>query len=596
MKNYVLGIHFGHDANATLVKDNVCIGSVQEERFTRKKFQGGYPVNSIKYLLKNSISAYDINTIVCIGDTSPHEMGGGSVTQIYTRMLHKPPSQITCKILTSIDNIFPFLNYRKNLMIKLLKLNLKKINLQNIPIKFINHHHAHALGALYTSGFDDPLVITADGQGDGLSNSVSTIESESGKVKRHSLSKSYHSLGIVYSMVTQYLGFKPGRHEGKITGLAAYGNEVNIKFPITYDSKNNSFKTELVSSYILRSNILSFLYFIFFSPKKLLIALTTRATLSNHLITQKTLHYIEKNFSKINKEDVAYWVQSNTEKLLEKYTLNNLKIFNKKDLCVSGGLFANVKLNQKLYDIPNLNKLFVMPNMGDGGLTYGSALYVANNYKYESNKCYFNNAYLGPSYKDSEIISSLLKEKLAYKIYNDFPLIIAKYLYKGLIIGRFTGKLEWGPRALGNRSILASATNKNINSVLNERLGRTEFMPFAPIVIDEDADKIFLNYSHQMKISEYMTVTYNVRDEWHAKIPAVVHIDGTARPQIVNRKQNPSLYHILAEYKKLSGFGVLVNTSFNLHEEPIVCSPEDMINTYKGNAVDIVSIENIIVK
>ena len=233
-----------------------------------------------------------------------------------------------------------------------------------------------------------------------------------------------------------------------------------------------------------------------------------------------------------------------------------------------------------------------MPGMDDGGLSLGAALYI---YQVKSSlpvKEKFNQIYFGPRYTEESILLNIKRFNFKFEKIENIEKKIAKKLFEEKIVGRFHGSMEWGPRALGNRSILASAKNKDINQILNKRLKRTEFMPFAPIILDNKCDTYLYNYKDEDKTLEFMTMTLNVKEDIKNKIPAVTHIDNTARPQSVKKDNNKSLYQILEEYEKLSGVAVLVNTSFNLHEEPIVCSPFDALRALEQGAVDYLAIEN----
>ena len=233
-----------------------------------------------------------------------------------------------------------------------------------------------------------------------------------------------------------------------------------------------------------------------------------------------------------------------------------------------------------------------MPGMDDGGLSLGAALYI-----YETKSGYpakenFDNVYFGPEYSEEEILFDIKKFNFNYEKVENIEKKIAISLYEGNIIGRFNGSMEWGPRALGNRTILATPKDKNINTVLNNRLNRTEFMPFAPIIIKEKSKEYFKDYNPDFKCIEFMTITLNVKEEKINLIPAVVHVDNTARPQFVCKEKNQSLYNVLNEYQKLSNIPVLINTSFNLHEEPIVCSPNDALRAFEQGAVDFLALGN----
>ena len=305
----------------------------------------------------------------------------------------------------------------------------------------------------------------------------------------------------------------------------------------------------------------------------------------------KLIEFLKGNFTNEAKENIARYAQKELESKVNELILNTLKIHNSNNICLSGGVFANVKLNQIIYENTKKN-IFVMPGMDDGGLSLGAALNVyemKSEYPVKEN---FSNVYFGPDYSEEEILTQIKKFNFNFEKIDNIEKKIASSLNQGNIIGRFNGRMEWGPRALGNRSILAVCKDKNINTILNDRLNRTEFMPFAPIVLNEKANEYFKDYNPEHICLEFMTLTVNVKEEKVKIIPAVVHVDNTARPQFVKKEKNESLYNILTEYEKLSGIPVLINTSYNLHEEPIVCSPYDALRAYEEGAVDFLALGN----
>ena len=276
------------------------------------------------------------------------------------------------------------------------------------------------------------------------------------------------------------------------------------------------------------------------------------------------------------------------KKKLEDYKFTNI--------CLAGGVFANVKLNQKIMELSGIKNVYIQPAMDDAGAALGAALHV--NMRLNKNKEWtgLETVYTGPDFTESEIKNALEKYNLPVRRLKCHEEELGRWIYEGKIIGRFNGATEWGSRALGNRSILVRPIEKEINDTLNKRLKRTEFMPFAPSVLDEDASNILRGYSPDHIASRYMTLTYHVNPSMINLIPAVVHVDGTARPQVVFEEDNPSYYKIIKAYKKYSGVGCVINTSFNMHEEPIVNSPEDAIRALLSGAVDILSLGEFVVE
>ena len=259
-----------------------------------------------------------------------------------------------------------------------------------------------------------------------------------------------------------------------------------------------------------------------------------------------------------------------------------------RSVVLAGGVFANVALNHRIAGIPGVEGVYVHPNMGDGGLATGAALWMERELDGSASPPMpYSNVYLGPSFSDSEIQAALMEAALQSSQPADLFGDIAKALDEDRIVGHFHGAMEYGPRALGNRSILASARDATLNDRLNARLHRTEFMPFAPIIQEEHAKDYLEGWEASHVASRYMTITYRVTDRCRREVPAVVHVDGTARPQVVSRTDNERIWRILDAYRQRTGIPVLVNTSFNLHEEPIVCSPGDAARAYRQGAVDV---------
>jgi carbamoyltransferase len=264
-----------------------------------------------------------------------------------------------------------------------------------------------------------------------------------------------------------------------------------------------------------------------------------------------------------------------------------------KNIVVSGGVHANVKLNQRLREIPGVERIFVYPNMGDGGCGTGAAMLA---FEHRCVPRAIDNVYLGPDYTEAEIAAALEVHGLAGERFDDTEERVAALLKNDSIVGRFNGRMEYGPRALGNRSILYPAKEPAVNQWLNHQLGRTEFMPFAPAALASEAHRLFHNLQGSEKSAEFMTLTFDCTDEMKRKCPAAVHVDGTARPQMVSRESNPSFHRILSRYNELTGIPALINTSFNMHEEPIVCSPDDAIRAFLAGRLDYLAIGPFLVR
>ncbi len=448
----------------------------------------------------------------------------------------------------------------RGLITRILRRDLPR-ELRKKPVIFVDHHLAHASSAYFTSGKREALCVTADGYGDGVSLTVSLCRN--GNINRVYEIGAWDSFGLFYSLITLMLGFKSHRHEGKITGLAAYGNpeNVNVEFPFLINGQ--------MVSYISKWG-------------------------------RKGIKQNGKKLLKHPREDIAAWLQKNFETGICSIVKSWVEKTGVRDVVLAGGVFANVKLNQRICELPEVKSLYVFPNMGDGGLSVGAALYVQSRMsrrhggevKYQN----LNHVYLGWGYSDKEIKKELIKHNLAYKFYRRIEPRIAKLLSEGKTVARFTGKMEYGPRALGNRSILYQATDPTVNDWLNKKLGRTEFMPFAPSTLIEYAGRCYKNYKKAMHAARFMTVTFECTDWMKDKCPGAVHVDGTARPQLVDKKYNPSFYKVIDGYRKITGIPTIINTSFNMHEEPIVENPNDAIRAFLEAKLDYLAIGNYLVR
>ena len=411
------------------------------------------------------------------------------------------------------------------------------------PVKRMDHHLSHAANSYFCSGYDRALCVTLDGYGSGLAGSIS--EADNGRIRRLHGLPFPNSLGTLYEHVTSSLGFRPSRHEGKIVGLASYGDP------------------EILGNVLLGR--------VEQSPGDFRIYEANNVYFSRYLA------------SKFPKIDVAAAYQFALEKLATDYIRYWVEKTGIGNVVLSGGVTANVKLNQRIFEIEGVDNIFVYPNMGDGGCGTGAALYHTwPGGMTES----ISSAYFGPDYSEARMEQALKAQRLAYQRPEHLAAEVARLVHDGNVVARFDGRMEYGPRALGNRSILYHAREPEVNQWLNKRLGRTEFMPFAPVTLFEARERCYHNIKGAEHAAEFMTITFDCTDFMRETCPAAVHVDGTARPQLIRREVNPGYYDILAEYEKLSGIPSLINTSFNMHEEPIVNSPEDAARAFMQGALD----------
>ncbi|HOW35822.1 MAG TPA: carbamoyltransferase C-terminal domain-containing protein [Candidatus Omnitrophota bacterium] len=593
----ILGISFGHAAAAALLRDGQIIAAMEEEKISRIKGHVTFPLLAIGYMYKKfNISAKDID-ILAIGceDLVEFAYGHRALNKFFghTSFVDKISGAIQDKIKT----IFPSFASAPGLRKKFYRY-LEEIGFPEEKVRLVNHHLAHAVSAYYTSPWDDAAVITNDGKGDGLCGAF--FEARGNEIFCRDRIKDLNSVGQFYQSVTKFLGFKINRHEGKITGLAAYGN-FSRTFPLMneiYKFENGKLRNLFHDNKDLRENPIR--YFHDVVKNKDFIADDYVRSLDGGLRHfaigyQLYLNFFRERMAGFSPADMAAGIQEIAEQAIVAYAKAQFAIYPHQHVCLAGGVFANVKINQRIREIAGVKNVYIQPAMEDSGTALGAAIHIWMNHKGKMAKPTFN-VYLGPEYTDAQIEETLRKYNLNYKKVNEPEEILGRLIFEGKIIGRFNGALEWGPRALGNRSILARPIDKTINDTLNERLKRTEFMPFAPSMLDEDAKDFLIGYSPDHISAKYMTITYNVNPARIEQIQAAVHVDGTARPQVVFEKDNPSFHKIIKAYKKHSGFGVVINTSFNMHEEPIVNTPEDAIRAFLVGAVDVLSLGNFLVE
>lgn len=593
MSLITLGLHVSHNSSACLVKDGQILAAVQEERLSRVKQYEGFPADSIAFVLaKANLSVDDIDSVAIAGlnqhKENPYFVYGNpksSLRYIFSKLSASIKARIS---LAFLDRFIYSKEGYKNYVYDA----LKQLGIDVNKVKMVDHHLSHIASAFYPSGYSEAIVISQDGRGDFLSGSVYKANASGLQLVYKQSASS--SLAQLYAGVTMFLGFTPLKHEGKITGLAAFGkpNELTQKIVNLFEIKETG---ELIRKEISLDSEIQI-------PKGDLKKL--KATAQEYFGFAEAGFvfqlWLKEHSNGISREDVAYAIQEATEQVLLKSVTATIQYLNiKKPISIglAGGIFANVKLNQRIRESSKLvENVFVQPAMGDEGLAIGAAYLhqVENNVTIDQ----LRHVYMGNEYSDGEIEEELKKwsASYVYKKYDDIEREIAVQLADEKVVGRFNGAMEFGPRALGNRSILIHPTNKDINDIVNKRLKRTEFMPFAPSVLDYRAKDYFIGFDEKHLTADWMTITYDVYPEKVKEIDAVVHIDETARPQIVKSETNSSYHRILEEFNTLTGIGCFVNTSFNMHEEPIVASPFDAMRAFDLGSVDYLAIGNFIVE
>jgi carbamoyltransferase len=439
-----------------------------------------------------------------------------------------------------------------------------------------DHHLCHAASAYYPSGFERALVVTLDGLGDWLSARV--MLGEDGRLV--SIDASYYEqmpTGLHYEIITALLGFNPLRHAGKVTGLAAYG-EANAACAAAFDAFFNEMWSRRG-----RANR-NYEYF-------------RRTREEVGLAALRELRQSE--FGDFSREDIAYYIQKRTEDEVREFVRGyQVRFPELENICLAGGVFANVRVNQEVHRL-GFKQVFVQPAMSDAGLCYGAALLECAKQNGGKLTPYtLRDVYLGPGYTNEFIAEEIERHGLTAEFIEESRIgrSIAEEIAAKRVVAHFHGRMEFGPRALGNRSILYSAADPDVNRWLNDQLQRTEFMPFAPAVMAEHAAEFFKDIAGAEHSAEFMTITFDCTERAKREIPAAVHVDGTARPQIVRADRNPRFLAILTAFHDLTGTPVVINPSFSMHEEPIVASPADAIRSFQQGNLDLLVLGNWLVR
>ncbi|MDD5258618.1 MAG: carbamoyltransferase C-terminal domain-containing protein [bacterium] len=551
----ILGINDSHDSGVALIKDGRIVYAANEERFTRKKMHWGFPYTSLENMTKQC--GVDIADIDLVG------FGFKGMVEVPTGVDFSGKAGFKRKVfekITKHSGKFPeskaFVACSR-LAAQILRKNrglvrdyFAKRGMKG-KITFFDHHESHAASAYFTSGWTKATVVTVDGGGDGLAGSV--YAGENGQLKKISECPKIHSAGNFWAYITYICGFDPQRHGGKITGLAAYHPS-----PEAYE--------KLRTVYSLDRDKMHFRN-------------------DKYLFWKSAVNYLQELMKGFSREEIAYAAQRVLEEnVTAAVRLAVLRTGNPR-VVLSGGVFANVTLNKRIMELAEVEEVFIHPHMGDGGTSLGAALLLASRHN-ELQPFPLENVYFGDSFKPEEIIRAIEKEGFRCEKLEHPERIIAELMHQGKVIGLFQGRMEYGPRALCNRSILARPTDPEIKDWLNKRMDRTEFMPFAPVIMEEFAPVYFDNYPKGAYAARFMTMAFTVKKELRAGIPGVVHLDGTARPQTVNKNRQPLMHSILNEYYKISGLPLCINTSFNKHEEPIVHSPAEALHALKTGMID----------
>jgi len=562
---FILGIWDGHDAGAALLQGDSIIIAVNEERLSRRKLEVGFPARSIKACLDYAgLSPVDIKEIAA-STFDPAK----TLTRMFPRLKEeyylirrrkKRPGG-----LDSLKKGFKyrFTEYGPNFLSRYFSRDsimkeCEAMGFRDFRLSLLDHHLCHAHAAARCSGFEEGLVLTLDGLGDGLSGSISRFRH--GRVELLKKIPASVSLGVFFEHVTNLMNMRELEDEGKVMALANYA------FPIE-DADNPMMDLLHVENLDLVS----------------------------HYSSMGLFRELKKILWQYPSEQFAYMAQKVLEKRVLELARNALGMIGKTSLAVAGGIFSNIKLNMKLAAMEDVERFYVFPHMGDGGLAAGAAIW-ANHERNGVDRCRLDHLYLGPGVGREGILSSIRGYGYPFRELGDAPETAARMILKGEILLWFQGRMELGPRALGNRSILARPDDGTVKDRLNLALKkRVWYQPFCPSMLKEDASLLLHTDGQDFRDNPFMTSAFRVREEHLRLMKGVINIDGTCRPHFVG-EENPRFRRLLGALKGTLGKGVVLNTSLNVHGDPMVCTAEDALETLRKTGVRYLFMEDFLVE
>ena len=571
----ILGLNVFHaDTAACLIKDGNIVAAVEEERFTRIKHFTGFPKNSIDFCLK---------------------VGGVTLNQVdFICVNYNKNYNIKEKIFFTLKNFYSSNIFKKAVFSlgkkSLFKLFIKYYNLDvSKKVKFIPHHLAHISSTFFFNKINNSIGFSFDGSGD---FSTAEVYSLGDKIKLLEKTNYPHSLGIFYQAFTQFLGFKNYGDEYKVMGLASFGEPIyKDRIIKILKNKESFFKLDL-NYFDHHKSVIDYDFesgYPFFDDLY-------------SLKIEKLFGKARTNIEPVKKihKDIAASLQKGFEEVVLEKLEDIKKKYNSDTLCLSGGCAFNSSLNGKIIKESNFKNVYFSPNVGDAGGSIGAALLVA---KENGERLTYNSSpYLGTSYSNKDVEEKVINKirnvkSINFKYYENFDDIndiVSKALTEECVVGWFQDCMEWGPRALGNRSILGDPRNPNMSEIINSKIKRREeFRPFAPSIIKDKAHEYFK--MNQENESPYMCSVFEVHESIKHKIPAVVHVDSTARVQTVDEKFNLKFYNLIKSFEKITGIPIILNTSLNVNE-PICENPENALEIFTKTSMEVMVIQNWVLR
>jgi carbamoyltransferase len=573
---YILGINAYHgDASAAIIKDGQLIAAVEEERFNRKKHCAGFPKLAVEYCLKAAgISASELDHIGISRDPSAnlHKKVLFALTKL---------SKMRQMITDRLANAAKVRDLKEELA---QALGISKATLK-AEFHNVEHHKAHLASSFLVSGFDEAAILSIDGFGDFVS--TMTGYGKGNRMEVYNQVEYPHSMGIVYTATTQYLGFPHYGDEGKVMGLAPYGQPRYIEQfrDIVRTEENGQFRLNL--DYFRHSSDGVEMTWDEGSPQ-------LGRTYSDKFaevfgpVRERGEQLTSKH------EDIAASLQARLEEIGSHIGHYLYQRTGSKRLCLAGGVAFNSVMNGKFLLNTPFEEIFIQPAAGDAGTAVGVCYYINNVSLGRPRNFVMDHAYTGPGFTNTEIERELERHQLSYSVLGDKEVtqMGAQAIADGNVVGWFQGKMEFGPRALGNRSIVVDPRRAEMKDILNARIKKREsFRPFAPSILEERVG----DYFEQTHPVPSMMMVYQVKEDKRATIPAVTHVDGSGRLQTVSNKANPRYHQLISDFEQLTGVPIVLNTSFN-EDEPIVCTPDDAINCFLRTKMDVLFVGNYMVK
>jgi carbamoyltransferase len=557
----ILGINHSNDSAAALVVDGRVIAASQEERFSRIKHDQAFPDKAIDFCLKTQgFKLTDLDTVAFFWNPGIHAEAPPrrlvSSVRHHLEYLSGVPAHLLSRLGESVSSVEQIVHLASG---------------HKLAIHYITHHLCHAAAAFFTSPFTDAAILTADGYGERQSTTL--YHGKGASIELVAEIDFPHSIGSFYAALTDYLGFRANSGEGKVMGLASYGSDSDYVA-----------KMRKLVSFTERGFELDLSYFEYFLERP--------HRYSKKLVDLLGPPRVPESAVEKRHEDIAFALQTVTEEAMLHLARMARKLTGAKNLCVAGGVALNCVANGRLQRETDFEKFFFYPAAGDTGTSVGAALVVEHILNQGKRSMEVASEYLGQGFTPAEVRTVLDRGQLRYHTLSAPERTAAHMIADGRIVAWFQGRAEFGPRALGNRSILADPRRKDMKDLLNATVKfREPFRPYAPSVLEESCDKYFASSVP----SPYMLRAYSTRPEMIDVLPAITHVDGTARVQTVNEKQNPRYYRLIKEFGRITGVDCVLNTSFNIRGEPIINTVDEAIKCLMTTGLDALFVEDYLV-